>query len=108
MNGLLNLFVRANGDVTPCSALAFPACIVGNVRRDPLRAVCEEERCRHNLEWLRPETLTGQCATCPFRAECRGGCPEILLSMCRNRTENEYCYHRIESERIVAEALPDA
>ena len=108
MGGLLNLFVRANGDVTPCSALAFPACIVGNVRRDPLRAVCEEERCRHNLEWLRPETLTGQCATCPFRAECRGGCPEILLSMCRNRTENEYCYHRIESERIVAEALPDA
>ena len=87
--GLLNLFVRANGDVTPCSALAFPECIVGNVRRESLRQVCEEERCKHNLAWLRPDTLSGTCARCPFRAECRGGCPEILISMCANRTENE-------------------
>ncbi|MBN1611533.1 MAG: radical SAM protein [Polyangiaceae bacterium] len=103
--GLLNLFVRANGDVTPCSALAFPECVVGNVRRESLRRVCEEERCKHNLAWLRPDTLTGACARCPFRAECRGGCPEILMCMCTSRTENEYCYRRIEEQRILSEAL---
>ncbi len=105
--GLLNLFVRANGDVTPCSALAFPECIVGNVRRDSLRTVCLEERCRHNLAWLTTETLTGACASCPYRSKCRGGCPEILLSMCKNRTENEYCFHRVEQQRILNGIFPD-
>jgi radical SAM protein with 4Fe4S-binding SPASM domain len=103
--GLLNLFVRANGDVTPCSALAFPECVVGNVRRESLSVVCLEERCKKNLAWLRPDALTGACGRCPFQRECRGGCPEILLSMCSHRTENEYCYHRIEEQRILGPAL---
>ncbi len=106
--GLLNLFVRANGDVTPCSALAFPSCVVGNVRRDSVADICREERCRHNLEWARSAELTGTCASCRFRAACQGGCPEILLSMCRSRTENEYCYYRIEKQRILSEVLEDA
>ena len=105
--GLLNLFVRADGDVTPCSALCFPECVVGNVRTDSLRAICGEERCKTALAWLRPETLTGVCADCCFKEECRGGCPEILLSMCADRTENEYCYHRIEQSRIL-DGLTDA
>ncbi len=99
--------MRANGDVTPCSALAFPDSVVGNVKRESLRDVCLEERCRHNLAWLSPETLTGACAPCPFRLKCRGGCPEILLSMCKRRTENEYCFHRIEQQRILNEVFSD-
>jgi len=106
--GLLNIFVRANGDVTPCSALAFPECIVGNVRKESLKQICLEERCRHNLAWLSPESLTGVCADCAFRQDCRGGCPEILLTMCDGRTENEYCYHRIEQERVLGEVFPHA
>ena len=101
--GLLNIFVRANGDVTPCSALCFPECIVGNVRKDSLEDICREERCKHALSWLRPDNLTGVCADCCFKEQCRGGCPDILLSMCANRTENEYCYHRIEQARILGE-----
>jgi radical SAM protein with 4Fe4S-binding SPASM domain len=103
--GLLNIFVRANGDVTPCSALCFEQCVVGNVRREPLRTILQEERCRHNLSWLSARSLTGVCASCCFRHECQGGCPEILLCMCQERTENEYCYHRLEQARILEEAL---
>ncbi len=99
--GLLNLFVRANGDVTPCSALCFAECIVGNVRRDSLQTICREERCRKVLAWLTPPSLTGACAECVFQRECQGGCPEILISMCRSRTENDYCYHRIEQRQIL-------
>ncbi len=106
--GLLNLFVRANGDVTPCSALAFPECIVGNVRSESLADICREERCKHNLAWACADNLTGECAACRFQASCQGGCPEILLSMCRSRSENEYCYYRIEQQRILAEVLEDA
>lgn len=106
--GLLNLFVRAGGDVTPCSALAFPECVVGNVRREPLSRICGEERCRRNLEWLHPGALEGICGECPFRHECSGGCPDVLISMCRSRTENEYCYHRIEQRRILDGAFGDA
>lgn len=103
--GKLNIFVRANGDVTPCSALCFDECVVGNVRREPLSVVCRERRCGENLAWLSADQLTGQCATCPFKEECQGGCPEILLSMCQSRTENEYCYHRIEQQRILSATL---
>jgi len=108
LGGLLNLFVRANGDVTPCSALAFPDFVVGNVRRDSLAAICAEERCRHSLAWLRPDALTGLCASCAKKERCSGGCPEILLSMCRARTENEYCYRHVEQRRILEEVLGDA
>ncbi len=101
--GLLNLMIRADGAVTPCSALAFDECVVGSVRTESLVNICLEERCRERLAWLGPETLTGACADCAFREDCRGGCPEILITMCRNRTENEYCFHRIERDRLVRE-----
>lgn len=103
--GLLNIFVRANGDVTPCSALAFPECIVGNVRQISLAEICRQERCRHALAWLAGDKLSGACADCCMRQHCHGGCPEILLSMCAQRTENEYCYWRIEQQRIIAEVF---
>ncbi|MBU1239290.1 SPASM domain-containing protein, partial [Myxococcota bacterium] len=103
--GLLNLFVRANGDVTPCSALAFPQCIVGNIRKDSLRDICLEERCKHNLSWLDSASRKGVCAECPFLDQCQGGCPEILLSMCEDPAENLYCYHRIEQERILKDLV---
>jgi radical SAM protein with 4Fe4S-binding SPASM domain len=101
VGGILNIFVRASGEVTPCSALCFPECVVGNVRRESLGDICRQERCRHALAWLSADTLSGECASCPFKAECQGGCPEILISMCSSRTENEYCFHRIEQRRIL-------
>ncbi len=104
--GLLNVFIRANGDVTPCSALAFPDSIVGNLKQDSLRDICLEERCKKNLSWLTPDNLTGQCKGCTFIDKCRGGCPEILISMCKNRTENEYCYYRIEQNDILEGITP--
>jgi len=106
--GLLNIFVRANGDVTPCSALAFAPCIVGNVRTESLKTICGEERCRDALAWLTPDALTGVCADCAFKEDCHGGCPEILLTMCADRTENEYCYHRIEQARILDDVFGGA
>jgi len=106
--GLLNLFVRANGDVTPCSALCFAECVVGNLRHERLKAICDEQRCRDALSWLSDRTLTGLCGSCTFKTRCQGGCPEILLSMCHTRTENEYCFHRVEQLRIVKETLSDA
>lgn len=103
--GLLNIFVRADGQVTPCSALCLAECVVGNIRHDSLISICTEERCRQVLSWLNPQQLTGACATCPFANECNGGCPEILLTMCRSRSENDYCYHRIEQQRILNEVF---
>ena len=101
--GLLNLFVRANGDVTPCSALCFPSCIVGNIRSTSIETVCREALCRQALFPFSKNTRTGICRTCGFLDACNGGCPEILLSMCDSQTENTYCYHRIEQNRILRE-----
>lgn len=106
--GMLNLFVRANGDITPCSALCFEENVVGNIRSDSLIDVCKEERCKINLSWVHSKSnKTGACKDCPFWEKCYGGCPEMLLSMCRERTENEYCYHRIEQQRILNELFTD-
>lgn len=94
--GLLNLFVRASGQVTPCSALAFPSCTVGDVRHESLVDICRQAHCKDVLAWLEAESRTGACAGCLHFDRCGLGCPEILLSMCSDRSESEYCYHRIE------------
>jgi radical SAM protein with 4Fe4S-binding SPASM domain len=100
--------VRANGDVTPCSALALPENVVGNVRETGgLARILEEERCRENLAWCHDRNLQGTCASCPHAQVCHGGCPDILLTMCRNRYENEYCHHRVEMHSIL-DVLMDA
>lgn len=104
--GILNVFVRANGDVTPCSALALPENVVGNVRQPGgFMRILEEERCRENLAWCHAKNLQGVCATCAHASVCHGGCPDILLTMCRNRYENEYCYHRVEMHSIISTLL---
>ncbi len=103
--GVLNIFVRADGGVTPCSALASDRAVVGNVREHPLGEICAEERCRHHLDWLDVERLEGACRTCPHRERCYGGCPDILLTMCHSPNENEYCYYKIEEDRILGGLL---
>jgi radical SAM protein with 4Fe4S-binding SPASM domain len=106
VGGLLNLFVRANGEVTPCSAMAFPGCAVGNLHRERLADICGEARCRKLLE-ERFGKLSGVCASCPFGHACRGGCPDILYSMCERPTENEYCFYRLEQQELLAAACPN-
>jgi radical SAM protein with 4Fe4S-binding SPASM domain len=99
--GKLNIFVRADGSVTPCSAISFEPFIAGNIRNDSLKTICQKEMCRPCLtEWLDPSFLTGTCAKCPHKVKCRGGCPEILCTMCDGKRENQYCYWKIEEEHI--------
>lgn len=100
VGGILNLFVRANGDVTPCSAMAFDGCAVGNLRRERLADICREERCRRLVERGFGE-LTGVCGRCPFAGSCRGGCPDIRVSMCSRASENEYCFYRLEQADLL-------
>ncbi|MDA3863645.1 MAG: radical SAM protein [Deltaproteobacteria bacterium] len=105
--GLLNIFVRANGDVTPCSALAFPENVVGNFRNQSLVDICNQELCRKNLNWLSHHTRTGTCKDCKWWTKCQGGCPDILIANCPHLGENIYCYHHIEQNRILESFCDD-
>ena len=99
--GKLNVFVRADGSVTPCSALSFPPFIVGNVREQSLSKICRAKLLAHCLdECLTTKNLEGVCARCPHKENCFGGCPEILCTMCQGSRENKYCYWAIEEEEI--------
>jgi radical SAM protein with 4Fe4S-binding SPASM domain len=101
--GKLNLFVRADGSVTPCSALAFEPFVVGRLAADGsgLEALCRERRCEAALRSFNdPGTLEGACRRCPHAARCRGGCPEIQVTMCGGRRENRYCFWPVEETRL--------
>ena len=99
--GRLNLFVRADGSVTPCSAISFEPFIAGNVRQTKLRDICQQRLCAKTLQsWLDVDKLEGQCALCPNKEKCLAGCPEILCTMCSSRHVNRYCYWAIEEKKI--------
>ena len=99
--GRLNLFVRADGSVTPCSAISFEPFVVGNVRETRLRDLCRQRKCAETLKtWLSVDELQGQCARCPNKERCLAGCPEILCTMCASRHENRYCYWAIEEKQM--------
>jgi radical SAM protein with 4Fe4S-binding SPASM domain len=67
-----------NGDVTPCDHL--PAYRVGNILEAPLRSILESDRAKEFRTFLNTSLDdVEECASCPYRGICLGGCPVIPL-----------------------------
>ena len=92
--GVLTLGIESNGDVKGCSCLP-QEFVAGNVRQRPLAEIwADESRFAYNTDW-KEESLTGACATCPYRRVCRAGCTCLAYSVTGSIYENPYCLHRV-------------
>jgi len=69
------IYITADGNVYPCTALMAPAYRLGNLRRTPLRALLASpgmKRIHEQRARLKPR---GTCADCATWDVCHGGCP---------------------------------
>ena len=96
--GVLTMGIESNGDVKGCSCLP-KEFVAGNVRQRPLAEIwADESRYAYNTDW-QEASLTGACATCPYRRVCRAGCTCLAYSVTGSIYENPYCLHRVQSMR---------
>ncbi|MEW5797313.1 MAG: radical SAM protein [Candidatus Zixiibacteriota bacterium] len=77
--GIETFYLKASGDVYPCTALAFPQFLVGNVREQPLQDLWQSPRMLAMAEFLRDQ-IDGFCSTCDNFANCRGACRGSTLA----------------------------
>lgn len=90
------LYVCANGDVYPCTALMHPDYLVGNVRRRPIGELVRSSPMFRIQRELVRETPGGACARCSALDRCNGGCPGRTLAATGSvRGEAVGCLHRL-------------
>ncbi len=90
------LYVCANGDVYPCTALMHPDYLVGNVRERPVGELVRSPTMFRIQRELVRETPGGACARCPALDRCNGGCPGRTLAATGSvRAEAIGCFHRL-------------
>ncbi|CAN5868146.1 GDL motif peptide-associated radical SAM/SPASM maturase [soil metagenome] len=107
--GKLVMGIEANGGIKGCPSLQ-PAYVGGTTRDRP---IAETWHAAPELAFTRHRTvddLWGFCRTCPFAAECLGGCSFTAHSMFGRPGNNPYCHFRARSlakqglrERLVPE-----
>lgn len=74
--GLQMLYVMANGDVTPCTALLDPAFRVGNLRQRSMEDLWADPAMMRVADHS-PDRIEGRCRVCPQLSRCHGGCRGI-------------------------------
>ncbi len=98
--GISALGIRSNGDVLPCLSLG-DRFVVASTRRAGLASIWGDdalfERFRH-----REKYLTGACAACDVRLDCRGGCCDMALSATGDMGEDPLCLRALERDRLTA------
>lgn len=77
--GAETLYLKANGDVYPCTALIFPQFNAGNVRRTPLSEIWDSPAMSTAAEYQQCD-IQGHCRECDNLANCHGGCRGAVLA----------------------------
>lgn len=94
------LYVCANGDVYPCTALMFPEYKVGNVRERPIADLLRDPAMFKVQRELLAKLPKGRCRRCPVVEDCLGGCPGRTLSATGDaRGESPACLYRLHVRR---------
>ncbi len=91
--------VRSNGDVLGCLSLA-DEFVEANLRQVPLRELWGSGQFFTRLR-RKEESLKGECAICPYAAQCRAGCSAIAWSATGSLGCNTHCLRSLESEAIL-------
>ena len=79
MAGIETFYLKANGDVFPCTALLDQRFRVGNVREHPLETIWNApEMWAHSM--FPKDEIKGACHTCDNFAYCHGACRGATLA----------------------------
>jgi len=81
--GVETFYLKANGDVYPCTALAHRQFLAGNVRKRPLEEIWQSPEMRAMADFPRDE-IVEPCRTCDNFAGCRGACRGSALAHTHN------------------------
>ncbi|MGD8922955.1 MAG: radical SAM protein [Candidatus Zixiibacteriota bacterium] len=71
--GVETFYLKANGDIYPCTALAHRRFKVGNLRERPLEEIWHSDEMRAMSTYPREE-VEGECRECDNFENCHGGC----------------------------------
>lgn len=77
--GKETFYLKATGDIYPCTSLTYSQFLVGNVRRTLLEELWQSAKMREASS-LQTDGLEGYCRTCDNLAACRGGCRGVVLA----------------------------
>jgi radical SAM protein with 4Fe4S-binding SPASM domain len=90
------LYISANGEVYPCTALWDPEFLVGSVRKRPLRELYDDPRMKYVGSFSK-ENIKGSCRACDNFSNCGGACRGTVYSLTGDLTASlPYCYYREE------------
>ena len=77
--GMEMVYIAANGDVFPCTALLHPSFRVGNVRERSLASLWDDPAMTAVARYPR-ERIAEPCRGCPSFEDCRGGCRGYVVA----------------------------
>ncbi len=111
--GRTTLGIESNGDIKGCPSLPTSDYVGGNVRAHALVDIWERSEPLRFTRDRGTSELWGECASCYYAEECKGGCSWTSHSLFGRRGNNPFCHHRAlellargERERVRAVALP--
>jgi radical SAM protein with 4Fe4S-binding SPASM domain len=79
MAGIETFYLKANGDVFPCTALLDQRFCVGNVREYPLEEIWNTPKMWEHSQFPKDE-IKGACHSCDNFAYCHGACRGATLA----------------------------
>ena len=92
--GVTSVGIEPDGGIKGCANQIGDPFVVGNVRRERLQDIWDDEPRWH---WLHPapEQLTGTCAGCAFGKICGAGCTTLAWASSGELYNNPYCLRAV-------------
>lgn len=97
--GIDRLGIEPDGGIKGCANQVGAPFVVGNVRREPLRAIWQD---RDRWHWLapRPGQATSACAGCALFRVCRAGCKAMALGSTGSLFGTTHCLRDLERRAV--------
>ena len=105
--GSFILHITPDGNVYPCSALAYSKYVLGNIHKSEISDICSGSAVRNFIEnaYKRIRSNPG-CCTCPYRSFCGKGCIGELSSPDNLEGIDGQCeYRKKEIAKLLREKL---
>lgn len=84
--------IQSNGNIVGCLSLQGDEFVTGNIKKQKIAAVWNDDKAFAYNREFKPEYLTGACKGCEKGEACRAGCRGMATSLTGELYNNPYCY----------------